>query len=46
MHFNISVYPLTGFLVGINYSDGTYDDGTLEHEIEICLGIFVVDIVW
>ena len=39
----LSLYPIQGFLIGFNYS--SYVDEPV-HELQIALGIFIIEILW
>lgn len=39
----LSLYPLQGFMVGFNYA--SYEDEPV-HELQIALGIFIIEILW
>jgi hypothetical protein len=42
---NFSIYPLTGILFGFNYCN--YQDGEFPtHEIQICIGLFIIEAHW
>ena len=47
MNFEVNIWPLTGFLLGINYASTTDLDGDdLQHELQFALFVIILEITW
>lgn len=47
MNFDVGIYPIYGFMLGINWSKIDYlDDEITEQNIQISLGILLIEIKW
>jgi hypothetical protein len=47
MSFEINVWPITGFLLGVNYASTTDLDGEdLQHELQFALFVIIFEISW
>ena len=47
MNFNVNIWPLTGFLLGVNYASTTDLDGDdLQHELQFALFVIIFEITW
>jgi hypothetical protein len=47
MSFEINVWPITGLLLGVNYSSTTDLDGEdLQHELQFALFVIIFEISW
>jgi hypothetical protein len=47
MNFEVNIWPLTGFLLGVNYASTTDLDGDdLQHELQFALFVIIVEITW
>jgi hypothetical protein len=47
MHFNVHIWPITGFLLGVNYASTTDQDGEdLQQELQFALFVIIVEFSW
>lgn len=47
MNFNLGFYPLYGLMFGVNWSKTEFlDEDYTEHQVQIALGIIIVEITW
>ena len=47
MNFNVNIWPITGFLLGVNYASTTDLDGDdLQHELQFALFVIIFEITW
>ena len=47
MNFNVNIWPITGFLLGVNYASTTDLDGDdLQHELQFALFVIILEITW
>jgi hypothetical protein len=47
MSFNVTLWPIYGLLLGVNYSTTTIlEEDTVEHELQIAFFIFILEISW
>jgi hypothetical protein len=47
MNFNVGVYPVYGFVLGVNWSKTDYleEEETIQ-QIQVALGIIIVEFSW
>jgi hypothetical protein len=47
MNFNVGVYPVYGFVLGVNWSKTDYleEEETIQ-QIQVALGILIVEFSW
>jgi len=47
MNFNVGVYPVYGFILGVNWSKTDYleEEETIQ-QIQVALGILIVEFSW
>jgi len=47
MNFEISIWPITGFLFGVNYASTTDEYGNdLQHELQFALFLIIFEVSW
>ena len=47
MNFEVNIWPITGFLLGVNYASTTDLDGDdLQHELQFALFVIIFEITW
>jgi hypothetical protein len=47
MNFNVGVYPVYGFVLGVNWSKTDYlDEEETIQQIQVALGIIIVEFSW
>jgi hypothetical protein len=47
MNFNVGVYPVYGFVLGVNWSKTDYlDEEETIQQIQVALGIVIVEFSW
>jgi hypothetical protein len=47
MNFNVGVYPVYGFVLGVNWSKTDYlDEEETIQQIQVALGILIVEFSW
>ena len=47
MNFNVGIYPVYGFVLGVNWSKTDYldEDETIQ-QIQVALGIIIIELSW
>ena len=47
MNFNVGVYPVYGFILGVNWSKTDYlDEEETIQQIQVALGIVILEFSW
>jgi len=47
MNFEVNIWPITGFLLGVNYASTTDLDGEdLQHELQFAFFVIIFEISW
>jgi hypothetical protein len=47
MNFNVGIYPVYGFVLGVNWSKTDYlDEEETIQQIQVALGIIIVEFSW
>jgi hypothetical protein len=47
MNFNVGVYPVYGFVLGVNWSKTDYlDEEETIQQIQVALGILILEFSW
>jgi hypothetical protein len=47
MNFNVGIYPVYGFVLGVNWSKTDYlDEEETIQQIQVALGIVIVEFSW
>ena len=47
MNFEVNIWPITGFLLGVNYASTTDLDGEdLQHELQFALFVIILEFSW
>lgn len=47
MNFNVGIYPIYGIMLGGNWSKTEHlDEEETEHNVQLALGIVVVEFTW
>jgi hypothetical protein len=47
MNFNVGIYPVYGFVLGVNWSKTDYlDEEETIQQIQVALGILIVEFSW
>jgi hypothetical protein len=47
MNFNVGIYPVYGFVLGVNWSKTDYlDEEETIQQIQVALGIVIIEFSW
>jgi DNA gyrase/topoisomerase IV subunit B len=47
MNFNVGIYPMYGFILGVNWSKTDYlDEEETIQQIQVALGIVILEFSW
>jgi hypothetical protein len=47
MNFNVGIYPVYGFVLGVNWSKTDYlDEEETIQQIQVAIGILIVEFSW
>jgi hypothetical protein len=47
MNFNVGIYPVYGFILGVNWSKTDYlDEEETVQQIQVALGIVILEFSW